>query len=314
MIKQLIAAAGKAIGGKPDLTFQPARDGFGALMHRMEEYFMRVPEERDVFESEIAYLRSTVASRTADEQLLYAVLPYPFAEKYDWRSVPVFRDHNAGMFYVMLDGKRLYYHSGFQTVESVQKSFTYVCAEQDIESPHRYCEGNFSVSVGDVVVDLGAAEGNFALMSVESAAKLFVVESDQRWLEALRKTFLPWRDKVQIIHKSVGDSMAGDSVTLAGLCGGRVPNFIKMDIEGAEVAVIRQSVDFLRSGACRLAIATYHRHDDGLVIGSLLQKAGFSTRFTPRYLLNVYDVLRPPYFRKAILRAEMPRGGAVPAP
>jgi 16S rRNA A1518/A1519 N6-dimethyltransferase RsmA/KsgA/DIM1 with predicted DNA glycosylase/AP lyase activity len=48
------------------------------------------------------------------------------------------------------------------------------------------------VAEGDVVVDAGAAEGNFALSVIDKASKVYIIEGDAGWCEALRQTFLPY--------------------------------------------------------------------------------------------------------------------------
>jgi FkbM family methyltransferase len=53
------------------------------------------------------------------------------------------------------------------------------------------------------------------------------------------------------------------TVTFADACAefGEVPSYVKMDIEGAEVATVESSQDFLRAHPVNFAIESYHRVD-----------------------------------------------------
>ena len=74
-----------------------------------------------------------------------------------------------------------------------------------MNSPHRYLTESFTIGQNDVLADIGAAEGNFSLAVIEKVKKIYIFEYDQEWIEALRATFAPWSDKVEIINKFVSD-------------------------------------------------------------------------------------------------------------
>jgi 16S rRNA A1518/A1519 N6-dimethyltransferase RsmA/KsgA/DIM1 with predicted DNA glycosylase/AP lyase activity len=80
-----------------------------------------------------------------------------------------------------------------------------VCNKKHVDS--------FGVSEGDIVVDVGAAEGNFALSVVEKANKVYIIEGNAAWCDALRQTFLPYKEKVEIIQKFLSDVADDDHVT-----------------------------------------------------------------------------------------------------
>lgn len=48
--------------------------------------------------------------------------------------------------------------------EKAETYYRYILLEQDEKSPHRYLTSEFDVSEGDVVVDVGVAEGNFLII------------------------------------------------------------------------------------------------------------------------------------------------------
>ena len=156
---------------------------------------------------------------------------------------------------------------------------------------------------GDVVVDLGAAEGNFSLMVVERAKKLIIVEADPIWMNALGKTFERWKDKVVLINKSVGAVDNESTITLGAMIASFQPDLVKMDIEGAEWEVLNESQKAISQSQCKLLIATYHRQQDAERISRLLQGLGYLVEFSDGNMLFVYDVLHPPYFRKGLIRS-----------
>ena len=55
----------------------------------------------------------------------------------------------------------------------------------------------------EIVVDIGAADGNFGLSIIEKVSKLYLFEPQKSWHKALQATFKPWEDKVEIVSKMV---------------------------------------------------------------------------------------------------------------
>ena len=64
---------------------------------------------------------------------------------------------------------------------------------------------DFNLNDSDVLADFGAAEGNFTLAVIDRIKKAYLFEYDPEWIEALRLTFKPWQDKVEIVPKFVSD-------------------------------------------------------------------------------------------------------------
>ena len=133
-------------------------------------------------------------------RLTDVIFPYCFVRKYKLQNVVVYEDDSCGLLYVLQEGKRMYFPAAWSR-GAVVKYYNGLLIEQDAQSPHRYEYGSFRVEQGDVVVDVGTAEGNFALLVAERARKLYLFEGDVSWLEPLRKTFEPWHEKVTIVNK-----------------------------------------------------------------------------------------------------------------
>jgi hypothetical protein len=275
---------------------------YDILVQNLNTYFAHHPEQ-NLYAKELAFLNSGFTAYPGIDKVNYALLPYDFMLGFDYRAIQVYLDEAAGMFYVLLDGKKLYYHKGFTDAADVQKSFTFILAEQFRGSPHCYLDEGLSVNSDDVVADLGAAEGNFSLMVVERVKELIIVESDARWIEALYKTFEPWKGKVRIINKFAGCSNDEKTITLNKLEEANAITFVKMDIEGSETGVINYAESYIGSHELKLVVTTYHGHEDAAVIKSILERNDYHTWFSDGYTLFISDDLIPPYFRKTLIKA-----------
>ncbi len=224
---------------------------------------------------------------------------------YTERETEVHTDPENGLFYVIHDGKRLYYSRKFSTETEVRNAYNGISMEQDKNSPHCYMSDRFGVRENDTVVDIGAAEGNFSLDVIEQAGIVYIIEPDPDWIEALQATFRPWIDKVKIINKFVSDVDSGDYVTLYRLLGEDRVDFIKMDVGGAESRIISSSRELFEGNqSVRLAVCTYHRKKDAEIAVRVLTNLGFNCTYTGGYMLYLFGNLTPPYFRKTLIRAE----------
>lgn len=272
-----------------------------SLRRKINFFLFFSPSQRRIFSGEKDFLNRN-ASISDHSSFLF---PYPFVFNYTDKPAEVYTDPENGLFYVMHDGKRLYYSRKFSTETEVRNAYNGISMEQDENSPHCYMSDRFSVRENDTVVDIGAAEGNFSLDVIEKAGMVYIIEPDPDWIEALEATFRPWTDRVKIISKFVSDVDSGDNITLSGLLGESRVDFIKMDVGGAESRIISSSQELLdRNPAVRLAVCTYHREKDADTTVRVLTSLGFSCTFTGGYMLYVFSNLAPPYFRKTLIRAE----------
>jgi precorrin-6B methylase 2 len=186
----------------------------------------------------------------------------------------------------------------------VRYAYNNICIEQDERSPHRYLSEGFDVEEGDTVLDIGAAEGNFSLDVIERAGRVYIFETDENWIEALKLTFEPWKDKVRIINKFVSNIDNEKCITLEKMFADEKIDFIKMDVEGAEVEILESSKKILdSSNDLKLAVCTYHTSRDKAAIEEILTKCNYACEATSGYMLFIFSVLTPPYFRSVLLRA-----------
>lgn len=230
---------------------------------------------------------------------------YDFVNNYLERDLEsygkVSYDEDAGMYYMLANGKRVYYPRDYREPD-VFISYRFICIEQDSKSPHRYLDKDFQVNEGDVVIDAGVAEGNFALEVIEKVKKIYLIECEHKWVEALEKTFEPWKEKVVIVEKMLGDTDDETHISIDGLLKGEKVNFIKMDIEGAEVNALHGASDTLRmNDNLKCAICAYHRHDAESMIKNILIQNKFEVSTTKGYMFFKDD-------DDSLINAELRRG------
>ena len=238
---------------------------------------------------------------------------YPFIEKYTDVEPEVFFDEDSGLYYVLHNEKRMYLSRKICGTElTARRYYKSLLPEQDEASPHRYISDSFSVNRGDYILDAGAAEGIFALDHIEEAGKVYLIEMDDSWIEALEHTFKPYKDKVIIIKGFLGDNntVAEDFTSIDKIVGNDRLDFVKMDIEGGEVAALRGGEKVLKMLKPRLAVCAYHNVEDYDSIKFLLDKYGYShINHTDGYLVVIgfdcFDKMNEvPKLVRGVIRAE----------
>lgn len=202
---------------------------------------------------------------------------YNFTKEYDNMHCECILDTECNMRYVVHKGRKMYFPQNWET-EQITDYYRTVVMEQDIRSPHCYDKEGFKVEEGDIVVDAGAAEGIFALDVIDVAKKIYLIEADGSWVEALTKTFENDRDKVQIICGFLGNVSEGNNVSLNSLFKDQEVNYIKMDIEGYEKAALMGADNILKNNdKLKCAICAYHCREDERWITDKLTEFGMIT-------------------------------------
>jgi len=237
---------------------------------------------------------------------LFHIFPYEFIHKYELPNV--LYDNDCKMHYILHKGKKLYMPSTWSENECANY-YKDLCIEQDMDSPHRYETENYMVKNGDVIVDLGAAEGIWALENAEKASKIYLFECEEKWIEALKKTFEPYSEKIEIINKFISNVTDENEVTFDDFFNGHEVNFIKADIEGSELELLQGAKKILQNqNDIKLLLCTYHKENDEIILKEMLEKYGFATEYSKGYMLFSYSYLygkelKEPYVRRGLIRA-----------
>ena len=279
---------------------------------RLEPYRLKWRKSR--LQQELTRYFQTEKTLTAEQQAIFEYIkenpltefPYPYTKKYTLDNIETYFDTDLQMFYVLQNNKRLYFKKRWS--ETLCKQYCNgLLMEQDESSPHRYETANFQVSQGDVVVDAGAAEGNFALSIVEKVKKIFLFEPDPEWIEALEATFAPWKEKVVIVNKYISNKTDDTCIALDDFFKDQPVHFIKADIEGAENQLLDGAKLILQQQKpLKVVLCTYHKHDDAETLNNQLKEYQFVTEFSKGHIIfyhEVCDKLQPPYLRHVLVRA-----------
>lgn len=234
-----------------------------------------------------------------------SIFPYHFQNNYKVDDIEIFMDEKKGLRYVLLDGKRLYFKKRWSG-KRIRHSFNELKKEQDTQSPHRYLSESFQIEEGDILADIGVAEGNFALGAVEKTKALYLFETDREWIEALNATFEPWKEKVHIINKFVSDINNSKQTTLDNFFKESEPiTFLKIDVDGAESQLLKGCDKILsQQSPLKVALCTYHKQDEEKEFTSLLIQKGFNISHSDGYMLFYMDKkMKAPFFRRGLIRA-----------
>lgn len=221
-------------------------------------------------------------------------------------------DRKRKMPFVYHKGNKLFFPSHFSLEKAKSIYLNYIVKENILEGdyiekrPHQYTTESFFIKNGDIVLDIGGAEGLFLLNAIDKIKKGYIFESEKFWIDALKATFEPFKEKVIIINKFASNTNSSNTVTIDS-CLENQPGdvFIKMDAEGSEMSVLKGAENVVnRKNDIRIACCTYHKNNDAELLESFFKSINYQTEFSDGYMLFFYDEeLKAPYFRKGLIRA-----------
>ena len=228
----------------------------------------------------------------------------------------VFTDEQTGLPYIWFETiegrkKKMYYPKvGDSTMIKKADGKRYVrnvLQEQLPTSPHLYITGKHKIKNGDILIDAGVCEGNFALRYIDVCSRIYLFESDPKWLEPLYHTFGEYSKKVVLIPKYLSNINYGNKVSLddsVRVNGKSI--FLKMDIEGAEIEALHGAKNLLKNNRVKASICSYHNPDDLWKIKSIFHKHNYKTWTSEGYMVFTWDkdILSRADFRKGIVYAE----------
>ena len=276
------------------------KDKLSSLKAKMNLYFYFHPKLKRTYLTELKFIKE----KSATNFPYSFVFPYNFIYAYSITNIKVLKDIEKDLLYVIHRGKRLYFKRSMKTELAVQIAYYCLLIERDEQSPHRYLDKDFTIDQNSIVLDVGAAEGILGLDNIEKISKLYIFEVNNEWIEALNATFEPWKEKVFVVNKYISNNDDNETITLDHFFGEDKIDFIKIDVEGAEMSIFEGSTQILSRDSIKIAVCTYHKQEDAEKIEQVLLKNKFMCSFTPNYMLFIFEDMKPPYFRKALLRAE----------
>ena len=207
--------------------------------------------------------------------------PGNFSLKYDNLQIDVLRDSYP---YIMHTGRKLYFPARFTNAQ-VHKLYKSLLVEQDIESAHRYSlnEEDYQDAI---MFDIGAAEGILSLEKIDILKEIYLVECEQEWVDALKITFEPYKEKVKIIFKYIDQYDSETSISLNTL-GEKLKNekiFLKMDVEGFEKNALLGGLNLLKNNDCIAAVCTYHNPAHPQEIKEIFESVDYNPVFSKGYI------------------------------
>jgi hypothetical protein len=217
----------------------------------------------------------------------------------------VYWDNIENMPYIVFEDKRMYFpynYNRFVELDGGKKVYKDLMCEQQPTSPHLYIKGDIKIDVGDVIVDAGVCEGNFALRYVEKASKVYLIEGDRKWFRPLEKTFEKFKDKVILCKCFLGRGDTERHTCLDSIVKGRL-DFLKMDIEGSEVDALIGGRQTLMNNDVKCSICSYHRINDEHAIADILRAYGYKTSHSDGYMVfwPDKDIWSCPELRRGIV-------------
>lgn len=194
-------------------------------------------------------------------------------------------DDSKGLFYWSLNNVKTYLKRSLDTEKKARVYIESLLIEQNVKSPHYYGEANDNI--GKVLFDIGAAEGNYSVESLNYANHIYIVECDGEWIEALTETFRDYSEKVTIINKFIDDSDTENTITLISLLkmAGNNSIKVKMDIEGMEERVLHAAKKDLQCLAnIEFCVCTYHHSTAFEEIKEIFVSSGYNVSNTQGYM------------------------------
>lgn len=97
---------------------------------------------------------------------------------------------------------------------------------------------DFKIKKGRLVVDCGAAAGEYTLLALEKGAKVFAIEAEDRAFSYLKENVSSYKN-VRLEHKAVSDKDTKTTIKLDTLLkkAERI-DILKIDVEGHELHVL----------------------------------------------------------------------------
>lgn len=211
-------------------------------------------------------------------------------------------NHIAKRFITKIDEKDDYEVTfvGIENILFWPKSFSIdrlsqVTAETfDTKDWHFYQKQHTKIEANEILLDIGTSEGLFPLTVVNQCEHMYLVEPSVLFNKCLHKTFQNFSNKTTIFNSAVGNEdgiISFDENSFEGaisrneksntnqieihkidtLLNNKKITYLKADIEGFELEMLKGAEQTIKSNKPKIAITTYHTENDPKEIISLIK-------------------------------------------
>lgn len=227
---------------------------------------------------------------------------YDWFHKFDCKlQYPIMHDEND-RFYIQYQNHKMYFKKDWSE-QRIREYLNNLLPEQDPRSPHLYFASGEKKEKYSVVVDGGAAEGLFAISVLSVSDKLYLIEPDPEWVEALKMTFSHEMDKVVIIDKFIGNNSQYNLSNIVA-AEGHV-DLIKLDIEGAELNALYELGDNIKLVNEIIACVYHYQTEEADLKRYLdhLQNVKIDYKVRPGYIFFMHDTKQTiPFLRRGVIK------------
>ncbi len=269
--------------------------------------------DRDIdknYPEEMSFLRECVPR--LNKPFNVPLIPYYWIQEY-WDKLGYYKnlfkyDNESNLYYIDhsgVDGTDygpLYFPSSF-SLKTAVRTYIQLLVEQDKRSPHKYLSDSLKLDDVDVFVDVGCAEAIMALEFARKAKQIVLFENENKWIEALEKTFAPYREKTVIISSSAGKTITTLDNKLNGFIKLNYRIMIKMDVEGSELDVLGGADKLIHYDNSIWLCATYHKWNDYENITNIFKEAGYNLETNKSFMLRYNQPNEKYFFTPGIVRA-----------
>ena len=243
------------------------------------------------------------------------MIPYDFTKDYNLNDIKVYVDEILNLPYIIFENKsnnskhKIYFPSSYNTLE-IQNAVLVSLLEQHEKSPHRYLTKSFNINSGDSAVLAGASDCIFCISIIDNFKKIYLFEPDEKWVEPMRASLQPFQNKVEVVHKYIGDRDSVTTIKLDTFFKDKADkiSYIQADIEGAEAALLRGAEKlFKNSPGLKTSLCCYHTKTQEKELTKLLHKYKLTTTTSYGYLILCSQYpLKKPYLRRGVIYAKKP--------
>lgn len=187
-----------------------------------------------------------------------------------------------------------------------------VCESFDTKDWHYYQKEHTEVDPGEIILDIGTAEGLFPLAVIDRCEHIYMVEPSKSFYTCLQKTFSNYSDKTTFFNIAVGSEdgeISFDENSLEGMISkdngsntivinkidtilkGKKITYLKADIEGFEQEMLKGAAETIKSNKPKIAITTYHFENNPQEIVDLIKSYVPEYKY---YFKGVYEVTPKP--------------------